>query len=196
LQVGSLVAPKGTPAPELDVRRVAVQGSWVVYEREPVPPKASLVGSWTVVRSGDAALNLPALRAVASPRFDPMTAAVLEGDPGFSRSSSTGPSGSSLGAVHWSHLGPQAERFEVRSAAPALLVVRNIYDRNWRATMDGHPVPLLRADYLLQGVAVPAGRHSIELHYDDPWIGWGMLGSALGLALLTGAALLVRRRWV
>ncbi len=39
-----------------------------------------------------------------------------------------------------------------------------------------------------------AGRHTILLAYDDPWIGYGLLGSALALAMVLGlAALLIRR---
>ena len=59
---------------------------------------------------------------------------------------------------------------------------------NWRATIDGRPAAVLRADYFLQAVAVPAGRHVVRLWYDDPWIGYGVLGSGLSLILLLGTA--------
>src|SRR6266545_2076961 len=43
-------------------------------------------------------------------------------------------------------------------------------------------------------VSVPAGRHVIVLTYDDPTIGYGMLGSAAALIVLLGGAWLMRRR--
>ena len=45
--------------------------------------------------------------------------------------------------------------------------------------MDGEPAPVLRADYLLQGVPVPAGRHEIRLEYHEPAIGRGIAGSVV-----------------
>ena len=41
---------------------------------------------------------------------------------------------------------------------------------------------------------MPAGRHEVELTYDDPTIGYGVLGSALAMVLLLGAALVARVR--
>ena len=38
-----------------------------------------------------------------------------------------------------------------------------------------------------------AGRHIVELRYDDPSIGYGLLGSGLGVGLLFLAAVLLRR---
>jgi hypothetical protein len=41
---------------------------------------------------------------------------------------------------------------------------------------------------------VSAGHHTISLAYDDPTIGYGLLGSALVLLGMLGAALALRRR--
>src|SRR5205823_10127564 len=90
-------------------------------------------------------------------------------------------------------LGPQEARIDVDSPGLAALVVRNSYDPNWHATMDGHPVSLLHVDYVLQGLFVSKGRHAILLRYDDPTIGEGLLGSALVIALLLLAALVASR---
>jgi len=73
-------------------------------------------------------------------------------------------------------------------------VIRNVFDPNWHATLDGQPVPLLRADYLLQGVMVPKGRHTIELSYDDPTIWAGVLGSLAALLALLTLAVVVPLR--
>jgi uncharacterized membrane protein YfhO len=78
----------------------------------------------------------------------------------------------------------------VEPPSDAVVLVRNPYARNWHAKVDGRPVRILPADHLLQGIPVPAGRHRITLTYDDPWIGYGLLGSGIAvLALLVGALL-------
>lgn len=52
----------------------------------------------------------------------------------------------------------------------------------WEARVDGRPAPLLRADYAFRGVALPAGRHEVELRY-RPRALWAAL-AASGLAAL------------
>jgi hypothetical protein len=95
-------------------------------------------------------------------------------------------------ATYTSH-GPQAATVVVRAPGPAVVLVRNAFDPGWHATVDGHPVDVLRTDSFLQGISVSAGTHTIELTYDDPWVGYGLLGSALGVLALLGAALVVGR---
>jgi hypothetical protein len=50
-------------------------------------------------------------------------------------------------------------------AAPALLVLRDSYDPSWRAEVDGHPAPLLRANGLQRAVALTAGSHVVRFTY-------------------------------
>ena len=48
------------------------------------------------------------------------------------------------------------ESIEVDTPAPAMVVVGQAYHHNWRAGVDGAPVPLWRANYAFQAIAVPA----------------------------------------
>ena len=65
----------------------------------------------------------------------------------------------------------------------------------WTATLDDTPTPVLRANYLVRAVAVPAGRHEVVFSYDPPGyatgrtvsgVAWSVLGVALVLAGLLG----------
>jgi uncharacterized membrane protein YfhO len=76
-----------------------------------------------------------------------------------------------------------------------VLIVRNAYDSNWRATVDGRQVRVFPANYLIQGVRVPAGRHTVVLSYDDPAVGYGLLGSALSLLAVGVAAAFLSGRF-
>ena len=78
---------------------------------------------------------------------------------------------------------------------PAVVLIRSSWDPNWHATVDGHARPVLRADYLMQGVAVPTGHHRVLLTYDDPWVGRGLLASGFVLLVLLGGAAARRRKW-
>jgi hypothetical protein len=184
LQVDWLVARRGAVTPEPGAREMARDGPWGLYRRDETVPRASAVFDWKIVSSGESAL-----RRVAA-GLDPSALAVLEEDPGIEPSGSTG----LTGTVIYVPLGLQAARVEVDVPAPAIILIRNVFDPNWRATVDGRPAPLLATDYVVQGVAVPAGSHTIELGYDDPTVGLGLFGSALALAALGGLAWLLWRR--
>ena len=74
------------------------------------------------------------------------------------------------------------------------MLVRNPWDENWHATVDGRPVPLLHADYVMQGVAVPAGTHTVDLYYQDTAIGVGLWISGVAWMLLLVAFVVLRLR--
>ena len=69
----------------------------------------------------------------------------------------------------------------VEAAAPALVVIAQSFYHNWHADVDGHPVPLLRANHAFQAVEVPAGEHEITLRYVDWMFRLGAMISALTL---------------
>jgi hypothetical protein len=104
------------------------------------------------------------------------------------------PAGTSPGTVAVQAYTPGAIRLQTTAARPALLVVAETLAPGWRATLDGQAVPIWRANYLSQGVVVPAGPHTVELHYRPDSV---LIGAAIsGLALVIGLGLIVitRRR--
>ena len=176
LQVASVVS--GSAPPVQGAAEAGAEGPWKLYDLPDPPPRASVVTSVRVVASQKDALN-----AVTASGFDPSRQVVVEGDAGLRSSSVQG-----NGAAQYRSLGPERATIEVHSSVPAVVVVRTPYDPNWHATVDGQPVRLVPADYLIQGIPVPAGAHMVVLTYRDPWIGYGLLGStvivvALGVAV-------------
>jgi uncharacterized membrane protein YfhO len=90
--------------------------------------------------------------------------------------------------------GPQAARIPVNTTSRSVVLIRNAYDPGWHATVDGRPARIWPADYLVQGVIVPPGRHTVVLRYGDDTIGFGLLGSGLAVAALVAMAYAFRRR--
>ena len=74
---------------------------------------------------------------------------------------------------------------------PSLVVVAQTYYHNWRATVDGRPAPLLRANVAFQAVPIPAGAHAVRLVYQDRAFA---LGAKVSLGTLTVCALALWRR--
>jgi hypothetical protein len=126
------------------------------------------------------------LEEVLTEGFDPAQTAVVEGDPGIE------PSGTGVsGTATYSEVHPEDVRISVRADAPSLVVVRNVWEPGWVASVDGAPAPVLRADYLLQAVPVPAGSHEIRLIYHEPAVGLGIALSAVAWTVLALAAVAV-----
>ena len=71
---------------------------------------------------------------------------------------------------------------------PGLLVLTDFWEKGWRAYVGGRAAPILRTDYALRGVRLPAGPAVVEFRYEP------------ALTTLTfwlaGAALLVICGWV
>lgn len=70
------------------------------------------------------------------------------------------------------------------SSGPGLLVLRDTLREGWTATVDDHPVSLLRADVLFRGVRVPAGRSVVRFRYATPGLRVGIALCAVGLFVL------------
>jgi uncharacterized membrane protein YfhO len=71
-------------------------------------------------------------------------------------------------------------------------VLADAYDPGWRASVDGERAALLRANVAFRAVAVPQGRHVVELVYRPRAVVLG-LGESLA-ALVVAAALFVTAR--
>jgi hypothetical protein len=185
LGVGHLIAPSGV-VPPVAGREVLRFEGFSLWRVEASPAIVSVVGRWSVVDAPGA------LRAVLDDAFDPAREAVIERDPGIPSSVGEG-----AGSARLQISSPEEVRISVDTSRPAIVVVRAAWDRNWRATVDGRPVDVLRTDFLLQGIAVPAGRHDVRLVYRDPALFLGLALSGLAWAILAVAiavALAVQRR--
>ena len=184
IDVGWLVAPPGTQAPP-GTTPAGEAGNWDLLRRSS-PPRAVVMGGWTSVPSAEDALS-----TVTDPEFDPSVDLVLE-----RRTGSAGGTPGEIGEARFDWTGDASARIEVEAPRNGVLLIRNAFDPNWEATIDGVPAAVFPADYVLQGVEVPAGSHVVELRYVDPWVGRGILGSLLSLAglLVTAGVLEARRR--
>jgi uncharacterized membrane protein YfhO len=72
---------------------------------------------------------------------------------------------------------------EVESPEPTLVVIAQAFYHPWRATVNGQPATILRANHAFQAVPVPAGRSTVRLEYVDRRFQLGVALSALGLII-------------
>ncbi|MCH3967669.1 MAG: YfhO family protein [Atopobiaceae bacterium] len=67
------------------------------------------------------------------------------------------------------------------------------YSSGWTATVDGEPATLIEANTAFMALDLPAGEHTIELHYMTPGLREGAAVSMCGLAALVGVIVLQER---
>jgi hypothetical protein len=75
---------------------------------------------------------------------------------------------------------------------PGFVLVADTFYPGWTATVDDVPTAIHPANLLFRAVALPAGKHTIVMKYESPWLRIG--GGLTLIGLLLAAALLVRDR--
>jgi len=137
------------------------------------------------------ALQLPDSQAIAvllDPRFDPRRLLIVSPDERVGvRALAAMPAPATTG-VSVRELRPGAYRFDLAAPAPqpAYLFVSENYDPAWRATVDGTPARVLRAQHALMGVAVPAGTRSVALTFASRAYARGKVITLIVLLLALG----------
>ena len=76
---------------------------------------------------------------------------------------------------------PNYLKYEYESAGESFAVFSEIYFADgWKAYIDGKEADYLAADYILRGMELPAGEHTIEWRFRAP--GWGISSAITGIA--------------
>jgi hypothetical protein len=163
-------------------------GFWVA--EFPLQPQASLLAQTSVARDAVTAMD-----RMESAAFKARREAVLLQGP-LARGLDAGPFPPGQGSLAMHELSPEHASIEVDAPHEGFLITSTHFDPGWRATIDGARVPVLRADLVVNGLFVPAGRHHIELRFWPRGFTAGLVGflvAVVGFALLCA---LERRRQI
>jgi hypothetical protein len=73
----------------------------------------------------------------------------------------------SLSSIQLLERTPPYLKYESMSTSNGLAVFSEIYyPKGWHAFIDGNEVPIIRANYVLRALEVPAGKHTIEFKFE------------------------------
>jgi hypothetical protein len=151
-------------------------------------PRAWLVSEALAVR-GEEALA----RIRDDKDFDPRKTALLEVNPEELPQLNGQPLDSAT-TVRITTYEPAHLVIETKASAPTVLVVSEIFFPGWEATIDGQYSRILLSDFLLRGVALPAGEHKIEMRYTAPAFRNGAIISISTIVILGALFIYDRRR--
>jgi hypothetical protein len=128
--------------------------------------------------------GLAALRRLADPSFDPAFRVLLPSGPRGA------PSAPFRGTSRLVFLAPDRVVLQCDLSSPGYVVLLDGFDPGWKASVDGTPAEVQRANVVFRAVAAPAGRHFVEMAYRPSGAAWG---AAFSLLTLIAFAVLASR---
>jgi hypothetical protein len=172
------IAPKpGIPSPTgLDELTAVIKpdGQYAVFDFTGALPRAKLYTNWQVSTNDEATLT-----NLASARFNPeQTVLVADPLPALGVSGATNQTAATVEFVSYA---PKRIALQASAAVPSVLLLNDKFNPDWKVLVDGKAEKLLRCNYLMRGVYLPAGAHAVEFRF-EPNVG----GLYVSLAALLG----------
>ena len=162
-------------------------GDVKVYQNVQALPRAYVAGR-ALVADDDGA----ALAAMDAAGFEPAQQVVLLAEElaaaGLLEQAAQLDGHAAAAPVHVVSYRPEAVALDVTLDEHGALVLADTWYPGWQVTVNGRPAALLRANYLLRAVLLPAGQHSVLFEYRPATL---RRGAALSLAAALAAVILV-----
>ena len=159
---------------------------WIV-ENTRALPRAYVPRSARIVNDKSERLKL-----LAEEKFNPRDVAYVEAT---SEKFTELPPGPYEGIVRIESELPTRLTLSAEMKTPGVVILSDLYDKGWRATINGAATQILPANHAVRGLIVPAGASKIELRYEPGSFTWGMrLAAIAALGLIVRAAFVFRGR--
>ena len=151
-------------------------GVYALFEFRGGLPRAKLFSSWQSTTNNQATLT-----QLVSPAFDPLQSVFVAGGlPAAAADAGTNPP-----AGHVDFVSYASKDIVLTSEAPSptVLLLNDRYESHWKVLVDGHPDTLLRCNFIMRGVYLPAGQHTVEFRFQPPfkllYVGLFAIGACL-----------------
>lgn len=174
------IATRPLPLPDPATPAAVARLPEVALQFKDTPPRVALPAELLVLDDTNALVRL------ADPAFVPLQTAILSPEAARTlgineerttlRSPADAAPTVSVTAVETGRI-----RFTAHLDRPGLARIADKFDPGWKATLDGESVPVLRCDYMFQGVWLPAGDHDVEVVFRPT--SWPLRFQILGLVL-------------
>ncbi len=163
-------------------------GELALFDFTGALPRAKLYGNWLV------STNDPAnLAVLADLNFDPAKTVLVSTPQKDLPASGTNQNSGSVDITSYStkHIILAADVI-----TPSVLLLNDKYDPHWKVTVDGQTAGLLRCNFMMRGVYLQPGKHTVEFDFRMPTGPLYVTSAGVALAFVRGAArwLLTRKK--
>ncbi|HTV42723.1 MAG TPA: hypothetical protein VMF08_19320 [Candidatus Sulfotelmatobacter sp.] len=136
-------------------------GDFALFEFPSALPRAKLYSSWQVNTN-----DTDVLKQMFSPEFNPQKSVFVAGNvPTGSQTNATNPPDD---AVQFVSYAPKDIVLKADAAAASVLLLTDHFHPDWKVFVDGRPATLLRCNFLMRGVYLLAGSHTVEFKFQPP----------------------------
>jgi hypothetical protein len=160
----------------------STNGAFAVIDFTGALPRAKLYANWEVQTNDQTTLT-----QLASKEFDPAQKVFVAGNvpaPAAATLTNQNP-----GKAEFTSYAPKEIKLRTESEVPTVLLLNDRFDPNWRVLVDGKAENLLRCNFIMRGVYLGKGPHTVELRF-QPSI-QPLYVSLAGIIVAAGLAILV-----
>jgi hypothetical protein len=173
----------GDSSPTPRWRALSEVGQVAIFENTRMLPRAWLASGELVATEDEELGIIRSGKTPAGELWNPLEKALVESSTGISFGNTPELSGQSRHA-EVTLLEPNRVEVKTESVEPAILVLSANHYPGWQANLDGRTVDVIRVNYNLRGVTVPAGSHLVTFVYRPKSMLIGLVISLLALAAL------------
>jgi len=135
-------------------------GDYALYEFTGALPRVKLYANWLVNTN-----DVDNLKMLANPNFDPAKTVLVSTPIAALPASSTN---ENTGAVDFKDYSARHFVLAANVVTPSVMLLNDRYDPHWFVTVDGKPVELLRCIFIMRGLYLQPGQHTIEFKFSLP----------------------------
>lgn len=136
-------------------------GPYALIEFTGALPRAKLFSNWQVSTNDGATLE-----TLVATNFHPAKIVLVSTNlpPPLTASATN----ENAGTVEFKSYAPKDIVLDAEAVAPSVLLLNDKFDPNWRVTVDGKPAELLRCNFIMRGVYLTPGGHTVEFQFILP----------------------------
>jgi hypothetical protein len=160
---------------------------FALFEFTGALPRVKLYSNWQVSTNDEATLT-----KLASKEFNPEQTVIVAEPIATSPGGSTN---SNAGTVEHTSYTPRRIELKAKAESPCVLLLNDKHDPTWKVFVDGKPAQMLRCNYIMRGVRLEKGEHTVEFRFEPVMRGLGISVAmdALGVVLIAFVVLRWRR---
>ena len=136
--------------------RVEENGPFALIEFTGALPRARLYTQWEVNTNSQVVLA-----RLADPGFDPNQTVVVSDSIATSGASNAAASGT----LEFASYAPKKIELRTDAASATLLLLNDKFERGWSATIDGESATILRCNFLMRGLQLSPGKHTVVFRF-------------------------------